>query len=790
MSDPIWQLGATYRDTASKERPEDQFLRWFRVESDRSIDNSAGIRSLRFEASVTAPHPHACVVLVTSDLGSLRAMQWVDAQPDYQQGLATYWGDAQVSRPGDPMSWRGNKILSEVMAGNGASPPLPTPILLFAKPRSGEMRFRGLGVLRSLKQTMQHQAGGQPVENLLAEIVLLDCREIDAAWITARADHGPAATDSLAPAAWKLLLAGRTQRLALTPEETKVLNLASFPKTTTEAFWLLSPEDVVNAITRFDAGEKGDFEDSRKYDLIYQGRPYPPKAIAGMACKRVLGRDGQASEFSGGERSSSFVALQRLGFKIETREADDVTTDGILLTWNRQRWPWTDLSTHIQQIRTQGDFPAEGDTTEKERWSVGNRRDIPVGTRFFLIKLGDEPKGIFGAGWTTSEVYGDTHFDPAKAAAGENARYVRLRWEQLVDPLQEGCLPVDTFAEPELRQMHWSSQQSGITIPAAARGLLEAKWLDFLQSKGLAGSKPMAITTSPYTMADATADLFLDPSEIAEITDTLRDLKNVVLQGPPGVGKTFLARRLAYLLLGEKDRTRVEMVQFHQAYAYEDFVQGYRPTEGGFHRADGIFYRFCKQAAKDLGRPYVFIIDEVNRGNLAAIFGEVMMLIENDKRGPDFAIPLTYVSEADQRDRDRYRFYVPENLHLLGLMNTADRSLAMVDYALRRRFRFFSLRPLFNDRLRTLLATAGCPDALVTRLFQRITELNAEISEDSQNLGSGYQIGHSFFCPAPNQIPNDQWYADVIRHSVVPLLEEYWFDDPDRVQELSTRLLS
>ena len=156
-------------------------------------------------------------------------------------------------------------------------------------------------------------------------------------------------------------------------------------------------------------------------------------------------------------------------------------------------------------------------------------------------------------------------------------------------------------------------------------------------------------------------------------------------------------------MIGYKDPEKVCMVQFHQSYAYEDFIQGYRPSEeGGFERRDGVFLSFCREAAANADQPYVFIIDEVNRGNLSKIFGELLMLIEADKRDPEYAVPLTYSPEVEP-------FHVPANLYLIGMMNTADRSLAMVDYALRRRFSFHRLEPAFGtNQFRNYLNTAGC----------------------------------------------------------------------------------
>ena len=241
----------------------------------------------------------------------------------------------------------------------------------------------------------------------------------------------------------------------------------------------------------------------------------------------------------------------------------------------------------------------------------------------------------------------------------------------------------------------------------------------YLKTEAGAGdtSRPDKPEKPPFTFEEALKDLFLEREELEEMLALWTAKKNLVLQGAPGVGKNFLARRLAYLLMGRRDDERLRMVQFHQAYAYEDFIQGYRPGDAGrFERKDGVFYDFCRLAEADFERPYVFIIDEINRGNLGKILGELMMLIETDKRGPEFAISLTY-RRPDDRD-----FAVPANLHLLGLMNTADRSLAMVDYALRRRFAFFTLEPRFaSPRFRAYLERHGADTRLIDVIVGRMT---------------------------------------------------------------------
>jgi 5-methylcytosine-specific restriction protein B len=283
----------------------------------------------------------------------------------------------------------------------------------------------------------------------------------------------------------------------------------------------------------------------------------------------------------------------------------------------------------------------------------------------------------------------------------------------------------------------------------------------------------LILSVARYSIEQALEALFMPRALLENILAALRRKKNVILQGPPGVGKTYAARNIAFALLGEQDHSRVEMVQFHQSYAYEDFVQGWRPKpEGGFRLKNGVFVEFCNRARIDpTHRPYVFIIDEINRGNLSKIFGELMMLIESDKRGAKNAIPLTY-SESDGE-----RFSVPENLYLLGLMNTADRSLAIVDYALRRRFVFFSLMPaLESEKFAAQLIDAGGSPALVDTIRRCVGALNKQIAADS-DLGDGFLVGHSFFCPEAHDKPiGDSWYQAIIDTELAPLLHEYWFD--------------
>lgn len=280
-------------------------------------------------------------------------------------------------------------------------------------------------------------------------------------------------------------------------------------------------------------------------------------------------------------------------------------------------------------------------------------------------------------------------------------------------------------------------------------------------------------SVEPYGQEDFLRDVYMDVGTYTQLVGVLRRKKNVILQGAPGVGKTWAATRLAWSMMGEKDSDRVEFVQFHQSYSYEDFVQGYKPSGDGFALQEGIFQRFCRRAAERPGEEFFFIIDEINRGNLSKIFGELLMLIERDYRGTELTLAYGGV-----------RFSVPRNVSIIGMMNTADRSLALVDYALRRRFSFIEMPPGFDsagfsEYQHTLHSPA------LDRLVSSLKELNRVIAEDP-SLGKGFCIGHSYLC-GQDEVTG-QWLRAVVDFDVVPMLEEYWFDDQTKVDTWRSRL--
>jgi hypothetical protein len=294
------------------------------------------------------------------------------------------------------------------------------------------------------------------------------------------------------------------------------------------------------------------------------------------------------------------------------------------------------------------------------------------------------------------------------------------------------------------------------------------------EQTGISDDEP-AIKYPDYSEQDFLGEVYMTQERYATLKGLLLRKKNVILRGAPGVGKTFAAQRLAFSIMGEKDVSRVKVVQFHQSYSYEDFVMGYRPDGTSFKMSYGPFYEFCKKAEEDDERPYFFVIDEINRGNLSKIFGELLMLIESDKRGEKYALRLLYADE---------QFSVPANIHIIGMMNTADRSLAMIDYALRRRFAFFDMEPAFQSdgfKARQNINQNLKFDSLIVT----VESLNKVIAEDA-SLGGGFRIGHSYFCAS--EVVDDEWLSSVVEYELIPLLQEYWFDEPSKVESWALRL--
>ena len=315
---------------------------------------------------------------------------------------------------------------------------------------------------------------------------------------------------------------------------------------------------------------------------------------------------------------------------------------------------------------------------------------------------------------------------------------------------------------PELERMEYFQNPQG-SLFKLTRGEYDFI-LDMIREEN-----PVATEASidAYTKSDFLDEVYMTEKRYENLVAVLRNKKNIILQGAPGVGKTFAARRLAWSMMGEKDDSRIEFVQFHQNYSYEDFMMGYKPVEDGFELKYGIFYRFCQKAANQPDKEFFFIIDEINRGNMSKIFGELLMLIEKDYRGTKATLAYNGLS-----------FSVPKNLSIIGMMNTADRSLAMIDYALRRLFSFFEVEPGFDSE-GFIHYQNSLNNETLNELVNKVKDLNREISLD-KSLGKGFCIGHSYFCG--RDVCTEEWLHSIVDYDILPMLSEYWFDDANKLQ--------
>ena len=315
---------------------------------------------------------------------------------------------------------------------------------------------------------------------------------------------------------------------------------------------------------------------------------------------------------------------------------------------------------------------------------------------------------------------------------------------------------------PELERMEYFQNPQG-SLFKLTRGEFDFIF-DLIREENPAAQEA---SIDAYTKSDFLDEVYMTEKRYENLVAVLRNKKNIILQGAPGVGKTFAARRLAWSMMGEKDDSRIEFVQFHQNYSYEDFMMGYKPVEDGFELKYGIFYRFCQRAANQPDKEFFFIIDEINRGNMSKIFGELLMLIEKDYRGTKATLAYNGLS-----------FSVPKNLYIIGMMNTADRSLAVIDYALRRRFSFFEVEPGFDSE-GFIHYQNGLNNEMLNELINKVKDLNREISLD-KSLGKGFCIGHSYFCG--RDVCTEEWLHSIVDYDILPMLSEYWFDDANKLQ--------
>lgn len=353
-------------------------------------------------------------------------------------------------------------------------------------------------------------------------------------------------------------------------------------------------------------------------------------------------------------------------------------------------------------------------------------------------------------------------------------RYLEIT-DQLQERFREPDFPVHSFPE-----LSWAAYQPNFSPPAPP--VLLPQTLREPDTSPLTTTEP-----GSYTIASIiNVGCFLDRARLETMLQRFADKRNIILQGPPGTGKTWLAKRLAYALVGYKDDDRVRPLQFHPNMSYEDFVRGWRPAgDGRLELVDGPLLRMIDDAKQNPDARYVMVIEEINRGNPAQIFGEMLTLLEADKRNPGEAMALAYPRTDDER------VHIPHNVYVIGTMNIADRSLALVDFALRRRFAFFDLEPTLGSVWRNWVSdNCGIPDAFLADVERRLTALNNQIAADP-TLGPQFRIGHSVVTPPPNaQIEHPQeWFEQAVATEIAPLLREYWFDDPAKADTAQFALL-
>lgn len=497
--------------------------------------------------------------------------------------------------------------------------------------------------------------------------------------------------------------------------------------------------------------------------------------------KKLIGRGVVTSEYFYDDSVDSFKSRRRVEW---THKGEWYVEDTLVMKTLTDITKYGDYSKQLETTMGIGSDEKDMDSIRKywwlnaspkvwrmSEWKVGEEQDYTLfnqngNKRRIFQNFVDASVGDVVICYETNPVKKITTIAKvSKANDGEKIWFQKT--ETLTDPVDFSVIK----GIPELQQMEFLVNPNGTFFK-----LMEEEYNAIISIIRQNNDEEVESLDVPdYTRTDFLNEVYMDEANYDELVELLKAKKNIILQGAPGVGKTFCAERLAYSIMGKKDARRIKTIQFHQSYSYEDFIMGYKPAGETFKLRNGVFYNFCIEATNNPGQEYFFIIDEINRGNLSKIFGELLMMIEKDYRGKE--ITLAYSDQG---------FHVPENLYIIGMMNTADRSLALIDYALRRRFSFFDMKPGFeSEGFKNHIKSIG--SVKLEKVINLISELNANIRDDD-SLGYGFEIGHSYFCGKTEAI-TDSFIKRVIKYDIIPTIQEYWFDNEKKATEWSNRLM-
>lgn len=416
-------------------------------------------------------------------------------------------------------------------------------------------------------------------------------------------------------------------------------------------------------------------------------------------------------------------------------QQDKVNSKTYLFSWNPNNWSWDSFNEDRSECLQ--------NNTVIHRWTCASHKKIKIGDQFFMVRLGNEPRGIFASGTVMSDAYDADHWDES----GKLAKYVDLEFDTILDPTEINLsIPILDNMVSQItppKKFNWTPQGSGIEIPKEYVQALINLWSQ-----------------------DQSDDINKNSSEKNTI---FHNPTNQIFYGPPGTGKTYKIQEIARGYMNSE----TEIVTFHQSFSYEDFVEGIRAStnndNGQIHYSieDGIFKKICDKARKEPNKKFAIFIDEINRGNIANIFGELITLIEPDKRQGcknELSVRLPYSKNP---------FSVPNNVDIYGTMNTSDHSLTKLDLALRRRFEFVELLP--NYKILKDIEVHG------VNIGEMLESMNERIEI---LLGRDYLIGHSYFLELQDLAEDKQQekLASIFQNKILPLLQEYFFEDWERIQ--------